>query len=61
LLHVSFKVAAKHGKRYTDLLKANEEIVGREVTKNIYERHLCPLFLGKANPALASSSNGGAA
>ena len=46
LLHVSFKVAAKHGTRYTDLLKANEAIVGGEVTKNIYERHLRPLFLG---------------
>lgn len=45
LLHVSFKVAAKHGERYTDLLKANAEIVGGEVTKNIYERHLRPLFL----------------
>lgn len=46
LLHVSFKVAAKQGDRYTDLLKANEEIVGGEVTKNIYERHLRPLFVG---------------
>lgn len=46
LLHVSFKVAAKHGARYTDLLKSNEAIVGAEVTKNIYERHLRPLFLG---------------
>jgi hypothetical protein len=46
LLHVSFKVAAKHGSRYTDMLKANEAIVGGEVTKNIYERHLRPLFVG---------------
>ncbi len=46
LLHVSFKVAAKHGARYTDLLKSNEAIVGAEVTKNIYERHLRPLFIG---------------
>ncbi|MEM9644840.1 MAG: tagaturonate epimerase family protein, partial [Planctomycetota bacterium] len=46
LLHVSFKVAAKHGARYTDMLKANEEIVGEQVTKNIYERHLRPLFVG---------------
>ncbi len=46
LLHVSFKVAAKHGSRYTDMLKANEKIVSNEVTKNIYERHLRPLFIG---------------
>ena len=45
LLHVSFKIAAKAGKRYTDLLEANEEIVGRQVTENIYDRHMKPLFL----------------
>jgi hypothetical protein len=44
LLHVSFKVAAKQGARYTDLLQANREIVARQVTENIYDRHLRPLF-----------------
>jgi hypothetical protein len=51
LLHVAFKLAAKKGARYLDLLKANEEIVGRNVTTNLYERHLVPLFL---EPAQAS-------
>jgi hypothetical protein len=46
LLHVSFKVAAKKGQRYLDLLEANEEIVGRNVTENLYQRHLRPLFVG---------------
>jgi len=46
LLHVSFKVAAGQGRRYTDLLVANREVVGRQVTENLYERHLRPLFLG---------------
>ena len=46
LVHISFKVAAKNGDRYLDLLKANEEIVGKNVTENIYERHLKPLFIG---------------
>ena len=46
LLHVSFKLAAKQGTRYTDLLKANEAVVARNVTQNIYERHMKPLFLG---------------
>jgi hypothetical protein len=46
LLHVSFKVAAKEGSRYTDLLVANREIVARQVTENIFARHLRPLFLG---------------
>ena len=46
LLHVAFKLAAKKGARYLDLLKANEEIVGRNVTENLYDRHLKPLFVG---------------
>jgi len=46
LLHVSFKIAAKAGVRYTDLLKANEVIVAKQVTENTYERHLRPLFIG---------------
>ena len=46
LLHVSFKIAAKAGTRYTDLLKSNEEIVAKQVTENIYDRHMKPLFIG---------------
>ena len=46
LLHVSFKLAAKKGQRYLDLLDANAEIVGKNVTENLYERHLKPLFVG---------------
>ena len=46
LLHVSFKIAAKAGARYTNLLEANEAIVAKQVTENIYERHMRPLFIG---------------
>jgi hypothetical protein len=46
LLHVSFKLAATAGVRYLDLLRANEAIVAREVTENLYQRHLRPLFVG---------------
>ena len=46
LLHVSFKVAAQQGRRYTDLLVANRDIVGRQVTENLFDRHLRPLFVG---------------
>jgi tagaturonate epimerase len=46
LLHVSFKLAAKAGARYIELLKANEDIVAKNVSANIYERHMRPLFLG---------------
>jgi hypothetical protein len=45
LLHVAFKLAAKKGDRYLDLLKANEKVVGHHVTLNLFERHLKPLFL----------------
>lgn len=44
LLHVGFKVAAGMGARFTDALAANEEIVGRNVTDNLFDRHLRPLF-----------------
>jgi hypothetical protein len=44
LLHVGFKVAAGMGKRFTDALEASEEIVGRNVTQNLFERHLKPIF-----------------
>lgn len=46
LLHVSFKLAAKKGATYLDLLRANEEVVAKNVTGNLYERHLRPLFVG---------------
>ncbi len=46
LLHVGFKVAAKMGRRYLDLLDANESVIARNVTTNLYERHLAPVFLG---------------
>jgi len=46
LLHVSFKLAAKAGARYLDLLKLNEAIVAKQVTENIFERHMRPLFIG---------------
>jgi tagaturonate epimerase len=46
LLHVSFKLAAKAGPRYLDLLEANEDVVAKQVTENIYSRHMRPLFIG---------------
>jgi hypothetical protein len=46
LLHVSFKLAAKMGSRYTQLLTANEAVVGQNVTENIFTRHMRPLFVG---------------
>ena len=45
LLHVGYKVAAKLGDRYLKLLEACEESVSRNVTTNLLERHIRPLFL----------------
>jgi hypothetical protein len=47
LLHVGFKVAAKMGPRYLDLLEANEAVIARNVTENLYNRHIAPVFLGR--------------
>jgi len=46
LLHVGFKVAAKMGDRYLKALEENEEIVAKNVTTNLFERHIKPVFLG---------------
>ena len=46
LLHVGFKIAAKMGRRYLDLLEANEAVIARNVTENLYDRHIAPVFLG---------------
>jgi hypothetical protein len=45
LIHVGYKVAAQMGDRYLQMLEAHEEVVARNVTGNLYERHLKPLFL----------------
>jgi len=43
-IHVSFKIAAEMGPRYLEALGANEAIVGRNVTENLFRRHILPLF-----------------
>jgi hypothetical protein len=47
LLHVGYKVAAKKGDRYLNMLKQCEASISRNVTENLFERHVKPLFLGK--------------
>ena len=46
LLHVGFKIAAKMGRGYLDLLEANEAVIAKNVTENLYVRHIAPVFLG---------------
>ncbi len=47
LLHVGFKIAASMGERYTRLLEACQASIARNVTWNLYERHIQPIFLAK--------------
>lgn len=44
LLHVAYKVAAEMGTRYLDAMQKYEDIVAQNVTENIYERHIKPIF-----------------
>jgi hypothetical protein len=46
LLHVGYKVAAQMGNRYTDALEANEAVVAKNVTENLFDRHLKRVFIG---------------
>ncbi|HEY1807895.1 MAG TPA: tagaturonate epimerase family protein [Acidobacteriaceae bacterium] len=55
LLHVGFKVAAKMGNRYLNLLDANQAVIARNVTQNLFDRHIAPVFLGKPSPIAAEA------
>jgi hypothetical protein len=46
LLHVGYKIAAHMGGRYTKLLESSETSISRNVTSNLFDRHIVPLFLG---------------
>jgi tagaturonate epimerase len=45
LLHVGFRIAAEMGERYLAALRRHEAIIARNVTTNLFERHIKPLFL----------------
>jgi len=51
LLHVGFKVAARMGRRYLDLLEANETVIAKNATENLFARHIAPVFLGRRETA----------
>ncbi len=46
LIHVGFKVAAVMGDKYLRMLESCEASVSRNVTANLYDRHIRPLFVG---------------
>ena len=45
LLHVGFKIAAKKGDRYLKMLETCEPSISRNVTMNLYDRHLKALVV----------------
>ena len=44
LIHVAFKMAANLGTVYTDALEKHAGIIGKQVTENLWERHIKLLF-----------------
>ena len=47
LIHVGFKIAARKGDRYLNALKKHEAVIAKNVTGNLFERHMKPLLLDK--------------
>lgn len=45
LLHVAYKIPAEMGQRYFDALNKYADIIAQNVTENIYDRHIKPLFI----------------
>jgi len=45
LLHVGYRVAAEMGREFTDAVTDCERIIGPNVTENIYQRHIKPIFI----------------
>ena len=46
LLHVGYKVAAEIGQRYNNALERHSVVIANNVTENLYQRHIRPLFCG---------------
>jgi tagaturonate epimerase len=44
LMHVSYKLAAERGDTYIGLLQQHKDLVGQQVTENIFDRHIKRLF-----------------
>lgn len=45
LLHCAYKIAGEKGERYLNALEKYENVVGKNVTENLWERHIRPLFM----------------
>ncbi len=47
LLHVAYKLAAEMGEEYLNLLTKYEQVIAKNETENIFERHIKPIFGGE--------------
>ena len=45
LVHVGFKIAAKHGAEYLHALETHRHVVAELVTDNLYRNHIEPLLV----------------
>ena len=45
LLHVAYKIAAEMGDEFLNALEKYEKTIAENVTENIYERHIKPIFI----------------
>jgi len=45
ILHLAYKIAAETGLDFTNTLKKHEKIIAENVTKNLYHRHIKPIFM----------------
>lgn len=45
LLHVGYKIAAKKGDQYLSALREFHPVISKNVTQNLFTRHIQPLFL----------------
>jgi hypothetical protein len=61
LLHVAFKIAARQGDRYFNALKQHEAVIAKNVTENLFARHMKPIFLGEPERAKAPPRRGAVA
>lgn len=46
-VHVGYKIAAEVGDDFLKALEINAHVIAEKVSNNIFQRHMCPLFLGK--------------
>jgi len=46
VVHVSFRIAAEMGDAYIQLLEAHRGVIAKNVTANLFDRHIKPIFIG---------------